>query len=100
MGQVSASSTVFLGAEQSPCWRQPRITRPCARISFPQQSDYRVLEGGQGAGTVAMCKLRATKSRVCDVNASWSRMIWANCTSGPARASLSGGGEYRTWKAA
>ena len=33
----------------------------------PRNSDYRVLEGWQGAGTVAMWKLQATKSRVRDV---------------------------------
>jgi hypothetical protein len=37
------------------------------KILSPHYSDYRVLEGGQGAGTVAMWKLQATKSRVRDV---------------------------------
>src|SRR5919112_5039785 len=32
--------------------------------------------------------------------ASWSRMIWANFTAGPACASLSGGDEYKTVEAA
>jgi hypothetical protein len=37
------------------------------KILSPHYSDYRVLEGGQGAGTVAMWKLQATKSWVRDV---------------------------------
>jgi len=49
------------------CWRPSRITRLCPKILSPRNSDYRVLEGGQGAGTVAMWKLQATKSRVRDV---------------------------------
>ena len=39
------------------------------KILSPHYSDYRVLEGGQGAGTVASWKLQATKSRVRDVKA-------------------------------
>ena len=42
-----------------------RAVRP--KILSARNSDYRVLEAGQGAGTVAMWKLQATKSRVRDV---------------------------------
>jgi hypothetical protein len=34
------------------------------KILATHYSDYRVLKGGQGAGTVATWKLQATKSRV------------------------------------
>lgn len=37
------------------------------KILSPQYSDYQVLQGGQGPGTVAKWKLQATKSRVRDV---------------------------------
>ena len=39
------------------------------KILSPQYSGYQVLEGGQGAGTVASWKLQATKSRSRDVKA-------------------------------
>ena len=39
------------------------------KILSPHYSDYQVLEGGQGAGTVATWKLQATKSRVREVKA-------------------------------
>jgi hypothetical protein len=39
------------------------------KILSPHYSDYRVLEGGQGARTVATWKLQATKSRARDVKA-------------------------------
>ena len=42
-----------------------KAVRP--KILSPHYSDYLVREGGQGAGTVAMWKLQATKSRVRDV---------------------------------
>ena len=37
------------------------------KILSRQYSEYRVLQGGQGAGTIAKWKLQATKSRVRDV---------------------------------
>lgn len=37
------------------------------KILSPQYSEYQVLEGGQGQGTVAKWRLQATKSRVRDV---------------------------------
>ena len=39
------------------------------KILSSQYSGYQVLQGGQGAGTVATWKLQATKSRVRDVKA-------------------------------
>ncbi len=71
MGQVSASSTVLINAEPEAVLTAVadyQTVRP--KILSAQYSDYRVLEGGQGAGTVATWKLQATKSRVREVKAS------------------------------
>lgn len=71
MGQVSASSTILIDAEPADVLRAVadyRDVRP--RILSPNYSEYRVLEGGQGEGTVAAWRLRATKSRSRDVQAS------------------------------
>jgi hypothetical protein len=70
MSQVSASSTILL--EAAPETVLSAIAdyagvRP--KILSPHYRDYQVLEGGQGAGTVASWKLQATKSRVRDVKA-------------------------------
>lgn len=64
MGQVSADSTILINAT-------PEVVlaavadyvnvRP--KILSPHYSEYQVLEGGQGAGTVVTWKLQATKSR-------------------------------------
>ncbi|KUI41106.1 polyketide cyclase [Mycobacterium sp. IS-1590] len=70
MGQVSASSTVLIDAAPETVLSaiaDYANVRP--KILSPHYSDYRVLEGGQGAGTVATWKLQATKSRVRDVKA-------------------------------
>ena len=70
MGQVSASSTVLIDAAPEAVLAAVadyRGMRP--KILSPHYSDYRVLEGGRGAGTVATWKLQATKSRVRDVKA-------------------------------
>jgi hypothetical protein len=70
MGQVSASSTVLIDAEPATVLNAVadyQTVRP--RILSPHYSDYQVLEGGQGAGTVATWKLQATKSRVRNVKA-------------------------------
>jgi Polyketide cyclase / dehydrase and lipid transport len=70
MGQVSATSTVLIDAEPAAVLAAVadyRGVRP--KILSPQYLDYQVLEGGQGAGTVASWKLQATKSRVRDVKA-------------------------------
>lgn len=70
MGQVSASSTVLINAEPDAVLTAVadyRTVRP--KILSAHYSNYRVLEGGQGAGTVAEWKLQATKSRSRDVKA-------------------------------
>ena len=71
MGQVSASSTVLINAEPDTVLAAVadyQTVRP--KILSSHYSGYQVLEGGQGAGTVATWKLQATKSRVRDVKAS------------------------------
>src|SRR5258708_35554206 len=71
MGQVSSSSTVLIDASPEVALAAVadyQTVRP--KILSSQYSDYQVLEGGQGAGTVATWKLQATKSRVRDVKAS------------------------------
>ncbi|HME47704.1 SRPBCC family protein [Mycobacterium sp.] len=70
MGEVSASSSVLINAEPAAALAAVadyRNVRP--KILSPQFSDYQVLQGGQGQGTVATWKLQATKSRVRDVRA-------------------------------
>ncbi|WP_019973117.1 SRPBCC family protein [Mycobacterium sp. 141] len=70
MGQVSAVSTVLINAEPAAVFAaiaDYQTVRP--RILSSHYSGYQVLEGGQGAGTVATWKLQATKSRVRDVKA-------------------------------
>jgi hypothetical protein len=71
MGNVSAASTILLNAEPGAVLTAVsdyRGVRP--KILSSHYHDYRVLEGGQGQGTVASWKLQATKSRVRDVKAS------------------------------
>ena len=68
MGQVSAASTILVNAEPAAAFAAVadyQQMRP--KILSPQYSDYQVLQGGQGAGTVAKWRLQATKSRVRDV---------------------------------
>jgi len=68
MGQVSAASTILINVEPAATLAAVadyQTVRP--KILSPQYSDYEVLQGGQGAGTVAKWKLQATKSRVRDV---------------------------------
>ena len=70
MGQVSAASTILIDAKPEAVLvavADYQTVRP--KILPSQYSDYRVLAGGQGAGTVASWKLQATKSRVRDVKA-------------------------------
>lgn len=70
MGQVSASSTILIYATPAAALdaiADYRTVRP--RILSPHYSDYAVLQGGQGRGTVAAWKLQATKSRVREVRA-------------------------------
>lgn len=68
MAQVSSSSTTLIDADPGRALEAVadyRQVRP--RILSPQYSDYQVVSGGQGRGTVAAWKLRATKSRVRQV---------------------------------
>ena len=70
MGQVSASSTVLINAEPDAVFAAVadyKTVRP--KILSSHYSGYQVLEGGQGAGTVATWKLQATKSRSREVKA-------------------------------
>jgi hypothetical protein len=70
MGQVSAASSVTIDAEPGAVLAAVadyQNVRP--KILSAHFSDYQVLEGGQGKGTVAKWKLQATKSRVRDVKA-------------------------------
>ncbi len=71
MGQVSAASTVLINAEPAAALAAVadyQTVRP--QILSPHYSDYRVLQGGQGRGTVAAWRLQATRSRVRDVQVS------------------------------
>ena len=70
MGQVSASSTVLIDADPAAVLAAVadyQTVRP--KILSEHYSAYRVIEGGQGAGTVVSWKLQATKSRVREVQA-------------------------------
>lgn len=71
MGQVSATSTVLIEAAPEAVLAAVadyQTVRP--RILSSHYSNYSVLEGGQGAGTVVTWKLQATESRSRDVKAS------------------------------
>ena len=64
MGQVSAASTVLINATPEVVLAAVAdYTNVRPKILPAQYSEYRVLEGGQGAGTVVTWKLQATKSR-------------------------------------
>jgi Polyketide cyclase / dehydrase and lipid transport len=68
MGQVSAASTILVNAEPAATLaavEDYQNVRP--KILSPQYSEYEVLEGGQGQGTVAKWRLQATESRVRNV---------------------------------
>jgi len=70
MGQVSASSTVLMNAAPEAVLAAVadyQTVRP--KILSSHYSDYQVLEGGHGEGTVVTWKLQATESRVRDVKA-------------------------------
>lgn len=70
MGQVSASSTMLVDAEPAKVLAAIAdyvTVRP--KILSSHYSGYEVLEGGQGAGTVARWQLQATESRVRDIRA-------------------------------
>ena len=70
MGQVSAASTILIDAEPATVLdavADYESVRP--KILSPQYSEYQVLQGGHGQGTVAKWKLQATESRVREVQA-------------------------------
>ena len=70
MPQVSASSSILIDAEPTvvlDAVADYETVRP--KILSPHYSQYRVLEGGQGRGTVASWRLQATKSRSREVRA-------------------------------
>src|SRR6476646_9234332 len=70
MGQVSASSSVLIDATPEKVLAAVAdYTTVRPKILSAHYRDYAVLEGGQGAGTVASWKLQATNSRVRDVKA-------------------------------
>ena len=64
MGQVSASSTILINAEPAKVLAaisDYEGVRP--KILSPHYSEYKVLHGGHGRGTVAAWRLQATESR-------------------------------------
>lgn len=70
MAQVSSSSTVLIDAEPArvlDAIADYEQVRPA--ILSPHYSDYRVITGGHGRGTVAAWRLQATKSRVRHIQA-------------------------------
>ncbi|AHH15107.1 hypothetical protein NONO_c02920 [Nocardia nova SH22a] len=70
MGQVSASSSTVVAAEPQRALEaiaDYENVRP--RILSAHYRDYKVLEGGQGAGTVAEWTLQATEKRSRNVHA-------------------------------
>ena len=70
MGQVSATSTILIDADPATVLdaiADYQTVRP--KILSPQYSEYQVLQGGHGQGTVAKWKLQATESRVREVQA-------------------------------
>jgi len=70
MGQVSASNTVLIDATPEAVLAAVadyQTVRP--KILSSHYSNYQVLEGGQGAGTVVSWKLQATELRVRDIKA-------------------------------
>ncbi|WP_024794697.1 SRPBCC family protein [Tomitella biformata] len=70
MGQVSASSSIQVNATPAKALEALAdydVIRP--KILTEQYLDYRVLEGGKGAGTIAQWTLKATEKRSRDVKA-------------------------------
>jgi len=68
MGQVSAASTILITAEPAAVLdavADYETVRP--KILSSHYSEYQVLEGGKGQGTVAKWRLQATESRVRNV---------------------------------
>jgi hypothetical protein len=70
MGQVSASSSILIDAEPAKALAAiSDYTTVRPKILSPHYSEYRVLQGGQGRGTIAAWTLQATKSRSRNVEA-------------------------------
>ena len=70
MRQVSASSSVQVNATPAKALEALAdydVVRP--KVLTEQYSDYRVLVGGKGAGTIAQWTLKATENRSRDVRA-------------------------------
>ncbi|MCH9721086.1 MAG: SRPBCC family protein [Actinomycetia bacterium] len=70
MGQVSASSSILIDAAPATVLdaiADYRDIRP--KVLSPHYSEYRVLTGGRGQGTVVTWRLQATKSRSREVRA-------------------------------
>ncbi|MBF6213875.1 SRPBCC family protein [Nocardia puris] len=70
MGQVSASSSITVAADPQRTLEaiaDYETVRP--RILSAHYRDYKVIEGGKGAGTVAQWTLQATESRSRDIKA-------------------------------
>ncbi|APA95003.1 SRPBCC family protein [Nocardia seriolae] len=73
MGQVSASSSIVVAADPKrtlDAIADYETVRP--KILSAHYRDYKVVEGGQGAGTVAEWTLQATESRQRNVRAAVS----------------------------
>ncbi|MFE3189356.1 SRPBCC family protein [Nocardia sp. NPDC059240] len=73
MGQVSASSSIVVAADPKrtlDAIADYETVRP--KILSSHYRDYKVVEGGQGAGTVAEWTLQATESRQRNVRAAVS----------------------------
>jgi Polyketide cyclase / dehydrase and lipid transport len=70
MGQVSAASSVLINAAPEAVLAAVadyETVRP--KILSSHYSDYQVVQGGRGQGTVVKWRLQATQSRVRDVEA-------------------------------
>src|SRR5665213_2067582 len=70
MAQVSATSTILINVDPAAtlaALADYQNVRP--KILSPHYSEYQVLQGGQGQGTVVKWKLQATKSRSRNVQA-------------------------------
>lgn len=70
MGNVKAASSILIDKDPATVLNAVadyQVVRP--KILSSHYHDYRVLQGGQGQGTVAEWKLQATKSRVRQVKA-------------------------------
>lgn len=70
MAQVSSSSTILIDADPATVLDAiADYTEMRPKILSPQYSEYQVISGGKGRGTVASWKLQATESRVRHIQA-------------------------------